>query len=500
MRSKNAKYNIIFGFLLQIVSIICGLIIPRLIIKNFGSNINGLLNSITQFLAYITLLESGFGPVITSILYKPIAEKDNKSIIEILKSSESFFRKIAIIFIVYIVVLCFVFPYFVADSFDNVFTVSLIIIIGLSTFAEYFFGITYNLYLHASQKKYIVSIIHMVTTILNVILIYILISCGFNIQIVKLVSCFIYILRPLLQNFYVRRKCNIVISKKTKKIKIKQKWDGLAQHVAGVIFSNTDVAILSIFSPMSTVSIYSVYNLVIVAVRNFISILTGAVEAIFGDMIAKKENKNFNNKFSMYEFIYFSIITIVYSCTTHLIVPFVKIYTKGITDANYIQNTFSFVFVFGFFIHAIKSIYNVIAYSAGKFRETRKGAWVEAFSNLFISLLLVRKYGLIGVAIGTSISIIIRCIEFIIFTSKNILKRRINITFSRVILSIFEFFIIFIIGGNIINFTEVSYLNWIYNGIKIFVFSTIIVVPINILFYKKEFKMLLFLIKERRKK
>lgn len=58
MRSKKAIKNIIASLGQQLVAIICGLILPRAIIGAYGSNVNGLVSSITQFLAYITLLES----------------------------------------------------------------------------------------------------------------------------------------------------------------------------------------------------------------------------------------------------------------------------------------------------------------------------------------------------------------------------------------------------------------------------------------------------------
>lgn len=58
MRSKKALKNIISSLLLQLVTVICGLILPRAIIGKYGSNVNGLISSITQFLTYITLLES----------------------------------------------------------------------------------------------------------------------------------------------------------------------------------------------------------------------------------------------------------------------------------------------------------------------------------------------------------------------------------------------------------------------------------------------------------
>lgn len=500
MRKKRAIYNLVTSVFLQIISIICGLIVPKLIISTYGSNLNGLINSITQFLAYIMLLESGFGPVILSILYKPIANSDKNKIEKILKASESFFRKISFIFIVYIIFLCFIYPKFVNNTYDNLFTVSLIIIISLSTFSEYFFGLTYSIYLQAAQKKYVISIIRLITTIVNTIVICILIKNDCSILFVKLATALIYTLRPIIQYIYVKKKCNINLRSVKEKEMIEKKWDGLSQHIAGTIYTNTDVTLLSFFENMSEVSVYSVYNMVISAVKNFISILTSSVEAGFGDMIAKKEKDNLNKKFDIYEFIYFTTITIVYSCTAVLIVQFVKVYTKGITDTNYIRNTFAFVLVTATFIHAIKSVYNSLAFTAGKFKETHVGSWIEAASNLVISFTLVFKYGIVGVAVGTLVSVLIRCIEFMIFTSKHILNRSTKKTFFRVLLCFFQYFVIYFIGNFLLDINVSSYFSWIIWAMIIFSMSVLIVVPINILSYKREFNYFFTMIKNKIKK
>lgn len=80
MRSKVAIKNMVIALIGQVITIICGFVLPKLIIENYGSSVNGLISSIAQFLGYITLLESGIGSVVMATLYKPIAEKDNKQI------------------------------------------------------------------------------------------------------------------------------------------------------------------------------------------------------------------------------------------------------------------------------------------------------------------------------------------------------------------------------------------------------------------------------------
>ena len=162
MRSKKAIYNVLTNLLLQLISIVYGFIVPKIIISNFGSNVNGLISSITQFLAYITLLESGFGPVVKSILYKPIASKDKNTIAKILKASEKFFKTISYIFIGYIIILSLIYSTLINNDYEFIYTFSLIIIISISTFAEYYFGMTYRLYLQAEQKAYIISLIQII--------------------------------------------------------------------------------------------------------------------------------------------------------------------------------------------------------------------------------------------------------------------------------------------------------------------------------------------------
>ena len=496
MRSKKAVKNIITSLLQQIVTVICGLIVPRAIIGSFGSSVNGLISSITQFLSYITLLEAGIGPVIKSALYKPIANKDKTQIEKILKASQKFFRIISGIFIVYLIALCFIYPLIVSTEFETGYTVSLILIIAISTFAEYFFGMVYRLYLQAEQKTYITSTIQIGTTILNAILVVLLIKFGANIQIVKLGSAFVFVLRPILQNIYVRKKYNINFKNVKEKYELKQKWDGLAQHIASVVHNNTDIAILTIFTNTAEVSVYSVYLYVVTGIKNMVQALTGGVDASFGDMIAKCEQENLNRSFKTYELFYFTLITIVYIVTLVMILPFVKVYTNGITDANYYRPTFAILITLAELAWSVRLPYNGITLAAGHFKETRKGAWVEVFTNLIISIALVFKFGMVGVAIGTLVAMTIRTIEFMYHTSKYILKRRQIENVKRVIILALETLIIVPIGFYISSFMEVnSYINWIGLAVIVGVVALLGVGITNSIIYRKDLKDLLNMIK-----
>lgn len=496
MRSKKAIKNIIASLLQQVSNIISNLIIPRAIIGAYGSSVNGLISSITQFLSYITLLEAGIGPVIKAALYKPIANKDKYEIEKILKSSQKFFRVIAAIFIIYLIVLCFIYPLIVSSEFEGAYTVSLILIIAISTFAEYFFGMVYRLYLQAEQKTYVASIIQILTIVLNTVLVVLLIGVGASIQLVKLVSAFVFVLRPILQNIYVKKKYNIKIKNVKEKYELKQKWDGLAQHIASVVHNNTDIAILTIFSGTIEVSVYTVYSLIIKGIKNMVQALTGGVDASFGDMIAKGEKDNLNRSFRIYELFYFTLITVVYTIAMVMILPFIKVYTMGITDANYYRPTFAILITLAEFVWAIRLPYSGITLAAGHFKETKRGAWIEAFTNLILSTILVFKFGIIGVAIGTLVSMIIRTFEFMYHTSEYILQRGQKENIKRVVIVIIEILILTLLGFYISNYFIVkSYITWIILATIVGIITLLVVSLINGIAYRKDLKDILDMIK-----
>lgn len=488
MRSKKVLYNIVSNLVLQLIIVLYGFIVPKIIIDYYGSNVNGLISSITQFLAYIALLESGFGPVVKATLYKPIANKDKNTIANILKTSEKFFRIISYIFLFYIVILSIIYPLIVSKDFNYIYTVSLIIIIAISTFSEYFFGMTYKLYLQAEQKNYIVSIIQIITYILSIFIIIALAKIGCSIHVIKLVSGIIFVLRPIMQNIYVKKKYNINFSNVNGKYEIKQKWDGLAQHIAAVIHSNTDVTVLTLFSSLAEVSVYSVYYLIVKGIKSIIQAFNSGIDASFGDMIARGEQDNLKKKFGVYEVIYFTIVTIIFSCTMVLIVPFVKLYTQNINDANYIRYIFGYLIVISEYIWAIRLPYSSITLAAGHFKETKNGAILEAVINIVLSIGLVIKYGIIGVAIGTIVGMTIRTIEFIYHTNKYILKRNIYSNIKKILLIIIETLIIVYIV-NILPLREtISYISWLLNAFIILCLSSFVTLTINYMFLYKELK------------
>ncbi len=209
MRKILLAKNTVASLLAQVTALICGFILPRLFLQHFGSEVNGLVNSITQFLSVISFLELGVGAVVQSSLYKPLADHDTQQVSRVMVSANKFFRRLAQILLVYVIGLMLVYPYIANQDFGYVYTATLIAAISISSFAQYYFGIVNALLLNADQRGYIQYNAQTITLILNTVVCAIMISVGGSVQLVKLTTSLIYLARPLVLRIYVNRKYQI---------------------------------------------------------------------------------------------------------------------------------------------------------------------------------------------------------------------------------------------------------------------------------------------------
>lgn len=484
-RKKKLILNTFTGILKQAVTVICGFILPRYMLLYYGSSINGLVSSITNFLGFISLLDMGVGAVIQANLYKPLADKDPARISEIVLSSERFFRKLAYIFIAYIAVLCVLFSTIFDTEYDTLFTVSLLIIISVSTLAQYLYGMTYQLLLNADQRSYVPLFLQIGTIVTNTVFAVALMKMGMSVHIVKLMTTVVYVSRPLLQAVYVRKHYDIDRKIKVVGEPIKQKWNGFSQHFAAVVCQNIDIAALTVFSTLENVSIYSVYYSVTYGVEQIIFTAATGLEALFGNMIAKGEKERLSKTFSAVEWITHAGVTFMFTVAALTIVPFVSVYTREIEDANYIAPVFGTLLVIAYAAQSLRAPYFRVIKAAGHFKQTQNGAYTSAGLNIVITLALVFKFGLIGAAVGTLVAMVYHTSYFVWYLSKNILNRSIRFYLQYVIMDCLVAVVSYLLTRGI-RFDVLTYFEWIKLAITIALVVLAVSVAFNGLFYRKQ--------------
>lgn len=485
MRKLLLAKNTVASLIAQITTLICGFILPRLFLQHYGSEVNGLVNSISQFLSVIAFLELGVGAVVQSSLYKPLAEKDNQQISKVMVSANKFFQRLARILLVYVISLMIIYPFIANQNFGFIYTATLIAAISISSFAQYYFGIVNSLLLNADQRGYIQYNAQTVTIIFNTIVCAIMISMNGTIQVVKLVTSLIYLARPVILQIYVNNHYAINWKIKYTQEPIKQKWNGVAQHVASVVLDGTDTIVLTVFSTLSNVSIYSVYFLVVKGVKTLFLSITNGIQALIGELWAKQELEQLKNFFGWIEWLIHTGTTYVFSCTAALIVPFIQVYTLGIRDANYIQPTFAILLTLANAMHCLRLPYNIMVLAAGHYKQTQRNYIVAAILNVVVSVLTVKIWGLIGVAIGTLVAMTYQTIWLAIYDSRHFIYWPLKKVIRQFLVDIISFILI-ITFSNYIFLKNINYFNWFIMAIEVAIIALFVVLSTNILFYKSK--------------
>lgn len=493
---KRLLINTITSILLQVTAVICGFILPRLILQYYGSEINGLVQSITQFLGLIAFMELGIGAVIQSSLYKPLADKDEEKTSAIITSGNKFFQRLALILLVYIGVLICIYPFISSSDFSWLFTATLIAAMGVSSFSQYYFGITDGLLLNADQRGYVQYLAQIVTIIVNTAVCFVLIKINTSIQVVKLVTSLIYLCRPLFLRIYVNKKYRINRKAKYNQEPIKQKWNGIAQHVTSVVIDSTDNVVLTTCSSLSNVSIYSAYHNVVYGIKNVFMASTNGFLSALGDCYAKNDVDKMQKVFSLMDFLIHISTACLFTCTGVLIVPFIKVYTDGITDANYIQPVFAIILVLAHASHCIRLPYNTLIKACGHYKQTQLCYIIAAIINIVLSVIMVFFLGLTGVAIGTLCAMLFQTIWMVFYNSKHLINWPFKKFLKQIVIDI-------LICGGIVGATfwiklqSVSYFSWFLMALKVFGIAVLVTFLACLLFYRQNVKTLYLLLKTK---
>lgn len=176
MRSLNSVKNAVVSILMSVTTMLIGLVTQKIFINILGTEylgLNGLLNNILSMLA---IAELGIGSAIIYSLYEPIANNNKEKIKTLIQFYKKSYRIIA--GIVLIIGICII-PFLNIIVGENNIQENIVLIYLLfltDTVVSYLLTYKRSI-LYASQKTYIVNIVHILYLILmNTIQILVLIS------------------------------------------------------------------------------------------------------------------------------------------------------------------------------------------------------------------------------------------------------------------------------------------------------------------------------------
>lgn len=496
-RRIQVKKNIAITVLYQLTSLVIGLILPRWVLKTYGSEVNGVVQSISQFLSYTVILECGIGGMALAAFYKPLAYGDSEAVSDIFNNTKKFFTKISLVFLALVAVLAFSTRFIIKTDFSPLYIGSLVLILGINNYFVYYFGLTHQLLMKADQKLYIVQSVQIFALILNAAACIAAMEMGFGIHFVRLISMFVFLINPLAYRYYVKKHYAIGKEIYDSSRGLPQKRDGMVHHVAYFIHRNTDIVLLTVFKGVKTVSVYSVYYAIMFAAENFLNAISSGLAAAIGNILAKDEKSVLDKSFDVYEAVNTFITSFFCTASAVLIVPFVTIYTKGINDANYIQPVFAYILVLAQWFYCIRIPYGNVITAAGHYRETKPGAYLELFINLIISLAAVGRFGLSGVMAGTLTAMLARTLYTAWYLSKNILNRKIQLFVKNTGLHLAAGVLFVLAADKLYAVSTESPLLWVRDAIIVCAALFAVLAALNLIINRKIIKSVLLLLKEK---
>lgn len=467
MKIGKMQKNTFWGLLSQLTVLSLGLLIPRLVLVSYGSEINGLLNTVTQIFGYVALLEAGIGNAAINALYKPIVNKDKSRVSEVVSATRIYYKKVTIVYAVCVIVVSLVYPMLVISEICYISMALVIFFQGMSGALVFYFIAAYKQLLIADGKNYYNQTIYLIIYIITSMTKIILMSRGVDIVFLQFAYFVITICQIMIYRGVIKKKYFwIQYHKKPNMECLAQRNAFLVHEISIAVFSGTDVFLLSTFCSLKIASIYAIYNLVFSSLNALINAVNGSLTYVLGQTYAK-DKKEYIKIHDTYEEIYMAVIFSLMTVAYILIIPFVKIYTSGVSDIQYIDYRLPFLFVMIQLLSCGRAISSNLINLAGHAKATQTRSIIETVINLTVSIVLIHYLGIYGVLIGTITALLYRSNDIVIYANKKILDRSSITTYKKWMKNLMIFFLfaiieyvlrdkLFLMCVNILNFLWIA--------------------------------------------
>ncbi len=420
---KKIKFNLIVGILSQVITLILGIVVPKLILTNYGSEVNGLLSSVTNIYAYIAIVEAGIAAAACQALYKSIAKKDRSSTSAILSATNKYYHKTGFIYLGLILVFSIIYPILINTDIPYTTVVLVILFNGIGNVVNYFFHGKYLILLRADGKNYIRAGLELFTNAFKQISKIVLISLGYDVVFVQFVAMLASFAQMIYITYYIKKHYSWVdLTAKPDKDSISQSKHVFIHEINYLITSNIGAVLLTVFSTLKTVSVYSMYVLLFDMINRALRTVKDSLEFKIAHVFHTDRNA-FLKLYKAFEVYIITFSFSLFSIANYFILPFLTLYTKGVTDVNYIDEYLPYLFVFINLLSAGRYPFDAMVHIAGHFKQTQNSAIIESVINVVASIILIQFFGIYGALLGAVLSSLYRTNYLILYVNKHIIGR-----------------------------------------------------------------------------
>lgn len=409
-RTNNSVLNISSNFIVLIMKTLFTFITRTIFIHCLGKEALGINGLFTNVLSMLSLAELGIGQAINFSLYKPLSVKDKDKVSRLMSFYKKVYRIIGSIVILLGIIMIPFLKYVVKDigTINNVYVIYILYL--LNTGSTYFISYKETLII-ADQKKYKLTLIETLFTIaLNILQILFLIITK-NFIVYLSIQFLVTLIQRIITNVYITSKYSFINFNSKNKIDKEDKAT-ISKNVKAMFFhkigdyciNGTDNIIISSFINITTVGLYSNYLTIINLINSIVATIYNGLTASLGNLIVTESSDKRYLVFNKMNFISFLLHGYTFVVLINIFNDFITIWA----GSDYVLN-FNMVLciLISFYLTGMRVPCSITKSAAGLYDIDKFTPIIQAFTNLIVSIVLVKKIGLLGVIIGTIISSIV---------------------------------------------------------------------------------------------
>ena len=410
-RTQYAAKNAFWGTAGKIISLLFAFLTRTAFIYILGNTYLGVNGLYSEILSLLSIAELGFGSAVTFAMYKPVASDDTEMIVKLLSFFKTIYRIVAGVIAALGMCLLPFLGYIVkgADWLTAAELKVYFLIYLFNTVIGYFVSYRYT-YLNARQENYIQTNIDTIVTNVSQIVQILAIFLSRNFLVYLLANSAVLLVSRFFIILYLDKKYPILKQKpavplsKEEKAPIFHEVKGLVVHqFAGVAVHSTDNILISTMTEqgITAVGYISNYNMLMRAVLGFVTILFNSVTSGFGNLAAVSTTENFRKVFREINFANFWVYGFCSIAFWILIPPFITLWIGA--DKVIDQTAFTLIII-NCYLQGQCTAYHNARIAKGDFNKDKIWAIVQAVTNLVVSVICAKLYGIVGIYIGTVVS------------------------------------------------------------------------------------------------
>lgn len=484
-RTENSIKNIKTGMMVQLINKIMAFIVRTIFIKCLNTEYLGINGLFSNILSLLSFAELGIGTAIIYNMYKPIAEGNTrkiKGLMNLYKKSYNIIGIVVFMFGLLIIPFMNIIIKNPPDIKENLILIYILFLVD--TVSSYFFTYKKSIII-AHEKQSIInnfdSIFYFVKSLLQILILY----YTKNYILFLLTQIIGTLLENVLISFKANRMYPYLLENKSDNISNSEKKaifsniKALAVYQFGsVIMNGTDNILISSLINVSTVGLVSNYTLIITCIKSILNTGLNGITASVGNLNVSESLEKKEAVFYQLTYLYYLIYSFCSIAFVVLINPFIKLWL----GKEYILSlTISIALSLSFFIEGLRLPCFIYRTTLGLFDKSKLTPYIGAISNIILSIVLCKFFGLVGIFIATSVAQLISYTwidPYLIYKyefNKPVfiyLKKYVIYFFTYSLLLILTLFVSNLIGEGVINFIiKIIVVILIPNMLNLIIFS-----------------------------